>query len=402
MEFGCVLFEIPENGGDSSGWACVEGGDVVRVGNVQDLAQNIRWWTNLNYTAVSDQRGFRNNTVKLDTYLRSKMDHIIQEMGLSGRRPVEVVAYLSRLFSNVMRGAVKHYGADIEKIGNETALSHDLAATFQLYRRPDKQFLPVDNSYNNIVYCSGRWQSDVIYTWIRRPRIQHALDVLSSPVPVFGGKWDLLKEKSLLARPDIVDFLIKFPQPVLTKVSVKNIAPEVADLIGFGNTANKRENKIRHWLSQPELIWLSTYAQIHVEEVLVGEGYQPGFLSDSHPLKETLAKPLVNKGFNQLSLSAGLLAENYWVSLANRTQKRNGNSTQNFFSASASWMRSVDLLLVFMDALVLRNKVDIEFNNYSVGSLSVSFDPLQWDEVFYAVQDTNLFMPPFPPEIKRR
>lgn len=400
MEFGVVLFESPESGGDGSGWASVEGGDVFRVGNVQDLAQNIRWWTNLTYNGIRGQRGFRSNTVKLDTYLRTKMDHIVQELGLVGKRPVEVAPYLSYLFSNVMRGAVKYYGADIERIGSETALSHDLGYGFQLYRRTDKQWHQVDNSYNNIIYCSGRWQRDVIYTWIRRQRLTHAIDVLSTPVPVFGGKWEGLKDKALLKKTDIVDFLIKFPMPVLTKVSVKNIAPEVADLIGFGNTGNKREAKIRHWLSQPELMWLAPYATIKVEDVLVGEGYQPGFLAESHPLNTSLAMPHVDKGFNQLSISAGLLAENYWVSLANKTQKRNGNSTQSFFSASAAWMRSVDLLHIFMDALKLRNKVDVTINNYSVGSMSVSFNTDQWDDIFAASQELNLFMPPYPPEKK--
>jgi len=401
MQFGCVLFETPDNGGDGSGWASIEGGIPFRVGSVQDLAQNIRWWTNLTYNGVNDLRGFRSNTVKLDTYLRTKMDHIIQEIGLSGKRPVDMVTYLSYLFTNVMHGAVKHYGADIEKIGSEQSLSHDLAATFQLYRRSDKQSHQIDNSYNNIIYCSGRWQRDVVYTWIRRQRIKHAIDVLSAPVPLFGCKWEPLRDRGLLRRPDIVDFLIKFPQPVLCKVSVKNVAPEVADLIGFGNTANKRQDKIRHWLSQPELMWLSNYASIKIEEVLMGEGYQPAFSSDSFPLRDTLPMPLVDTGFNQLSLSAGLLAENYWVSLANKTSKRNGNSTQHYFSASASWMRSVDLMLIFMDVLKLRNKVDIEFNNYSVGSLSVSFNPAQWDDVFHAAQEVNMFMPLHPPEMKK-
>ena len=62
MEFGCVLFEMPDNGGDGSGWASIEGGKPFRVGGVQDLAQNIRWWTNLTYNSVNGLRGFRSNT----------------------------------------------------------------------------------------------------------------------------------------------------------------------------------------------------------------------------------------------------------------------------------------------------------------------------------------------------
>lgn len=401
MQFGAVLFDTPENAGDGSGWACIAGESPFRVSGINDLQHDARWWTNITFNSVSDQRSFRSGSVKQEGYLRTRMDHIAQEIGLDGKRPLEAVPLFAQLFERVMKSGVQHYGLDIETIANEDFLSRDMAIQYRLDRRHDKKMPQMDNSFQNITFCSGRWSRDVVYTWIRRPRLQHAIDVLSAPVPVFGGKWEAFKDKSLLRTSRALDFLIASEEPVLARASVKNIDPAVSDLIGFGNTANKSENRVREWISQPELLWLSNYAEIDIKDAFLCKGgYQPGFVSEQYPLKEHLVSPNLNMGFNQLSITAGLLAENYWVALANRIQKRAGRKTEKIITPSASWMRSVDRMLIFMDAIKLINKIDIDINSYSVGTMNVSFPQHIWDEVKEAVQESGLFMPTTPP-IKR-
>jgi hypothetical protein len=152
-------------------------------------------------------------------------------------------------------------------------------------------------------------------------------------------------------------------RPVLAEVELdmSRADSEYAQLAAFGKkTASRME--LRKWVSHPELIWLTRVTPLIIKSVYVSAGYRP-----MHG-KMQLPKHLTDDPLMRLSYSAGLLAENHWVSLASDEYSK--GLKKKMLTARAVWLRASDRALCFMLA---RRAHDQGFNvtGYGAGAIRI-------------------------------
>lgn len=336
--FGAVIFDDSQRPG--SGWASVRGKEAFRVRGTGDLASDIFWWTNLKME-VFNQFGLASARLKRTDYLRPRMDQLHTELGLLAFRmpAARVVEITSEIFDRVLRLAGEHYG--LEKPVSGT-LAEDLYPELVQEDRSITQDIDkaLENSYQSWASCEGNNPHGSSMVTFRRPRIQHALDVLATPVP--GEQWEFVDDAALPPQNKRLDWLVTQARPALVKASVKSIDHEVAQIVAFGSGGGGAP-KLRAWLSHPELLALSKFAKLKIEAAFLGTEYAP------HPVRRTLATGGV---FGTLSISMGILAENYWQSLANpRAYKR--FSKEKVYSPRAVWYAASDRFYMMLPALML-------------------------------------------------
>lgn len=336
--FGAVIFDELDRTGP--GWASVKGQAAFRIRGTGDLASDVYWWTNLSFAAFQKYGLFRPNLKRAD-YLRPGMLQLHNELGLFPSRMPQsrITEVTSEVFDRVMRLAAQHYGL-IKPV--EDAFSDDL---YSKLVRADRAITPEINvalgqAYQTWSTCETASPKGSKIMIFKRPRILHAHDVLSTPVP--GEQWELIPEKDLPPEHKRVDWIINQSRPALVRASVQQVEPEVAKIIAFSSGANRE----RSWMSHPELLSLSRFAKIHVESVFLANEYTP----------HTIYKPMATGGaMGMLSLSMGIVCENYWAALASSytINKRSKDAKSIIFSPRAVWMSASDRFHMLMPALLM-------------------------------------------------
>jgi hypothetical protein len=336
--YGAVIYD--DDTRPSTGWASVRGKQAFRIRGTGDLASDIYWWTNLSQATFMRYGGFNQLRLKRLDYLRPNMSQLHQELGLLVvRMPAARIAEItSEIFDRVMRLAASKYGLERP---SENSLIEDLYA---ILVKEDKPITPeideaLKQAHQPFVTCENPMPMGSKMITFRRPRIQHCQDVLSTPVP--GDQWEFIEEKRMPPENKRIDWLLGQARPALAKVSIKRVEHEVAQVIAYGGGADKE----RSWMSHPELLVMSKFAKIKIEAAFVGQDYAP----------QTVYHPLYTGGaIGLLSVSTGILAENYWIALASsRSYRRFSKERVTIFSPRAVWYSASDRFYMLMPALMM-------------------------------------------------
>ncbi|MGN5477699.1 hypothetical protein ACTMU2_14450 [Cupriavidus basilensis] len=126
-------------------------------------------------------------------------------------------------------------------------------------------------------------------------------------------------------------------------VDMSRADSQYAALAAFGQKASSRM-VLREWVSHPELLWLSRFAPLEIKSVFRSARYV------ALPERMQLPLALTSDPLLELSYSAGLLAENHWMSLAtdeyNKITKRKALSSRAVLAArsrlgrcASHWLR---------------------------------------------------------------
>ena len=174
---------------------------------------------------------------------------------------------------------------------------------------------------------------------VRFNRLEHAKRVMSTlvPDPLFRH----------LSRATDTNFCFSLEQaldpahPCLVKATLEfhDTDPELVRLIAFGETAGPRTG-LRAWISQPELRWVSRFAQVHINEVLVSEAARP------LPANAQLPELITSDPLFCMSVPAGLVAEVHWHALAEQPYNASSEDRRET-SLWATWLRAADRALCF-------------------------------------------------------
>lgn len=336
--FGAVIFDEDDRTGP--GWASVQGKAAVRIRGTGDLASDVYWWTSLSFNAFQKYGLFRPNLKRAD-YLRPDMKQLHRELGLFSSRVAQsrITEITSEVFDRVMRLAGQNYGL-LKPV--EDSISDDLYGRLV---RADKLITPEINAalgqaYQTWSVCETASPAGSKIMAFKRPRTQHAQDILATPVP--GEVWEFAAEKDLPPESKRVDWIINQSRPALVRASVRQVEPEVAKIIAFSGGANKE----RSWMCHTELLTLSRFAKISVDAAFFANEYAP------HPVH----KPISTGGaMGLLSLSMGIVSENYWIALASShtINKRSREGKSIIYSPRAVWMSAADRFHMLMPALML-------------------------------------------------
>lgn len=336
--FGAVVFDDEKR--PAAGWASVRGKTAYRIRGTGDLATDVFWWTNLPASTFMLIGGLPATRLKRDDYLRPNMGQLHRELGLLANRmsAARIAEITSEIFDRVMRLASTQYGLP---------RPHDLALSDDLYShiiKEDRSITPeideaLKQAYQAYVQCENAMPMHSKMVIFRRPRIAHALDVLSTPVP--GEQWEFIEESRLPAEGKRIDWLVSQDRPALVRVSIKRIDHEVAQIISFGGGSKEPRN----WISHPELLTLSKFAKIKIDAVFLGNEYTP------HPIYKDM---YTGGQMGPLSTSIGILAENYMVALSTpRSFRKFSKSPEKVTSPRAVWYAASDRFHMLMPALMM-------------------------------------------------
>lgn len=369
MAFGVVLFNdvILKKGRDrkrlpTEGWASIDGGQARRIGSITELESNVKWLTNLGFEDFYENQLGRNPNLFPSDFLRTDVKSVADDIGANVDQlsADKAVCALSAVFSRIMKLAEGKLQINLNaKIVNKTLHDFISARTVNKYEIPDEINTALKHAYQASTQCVSRPNSGWKYAMLRKPRYQHAIDVLSSPVPS-EFRWVYVNnERMPVAGPKRIDWCIGNELPVLANVKVTPRRGGDLNVIISYNSGAQVE---RAWLSQPELLWVSMFCDVEVIGAFVCEA---GF---EHQ-KEIDAFPALGD-FSYGSYSLGLLCENLWVSLASPRTK----VTRKFYPPRAVWYRAVDRVEIFKAASRL-HRAGFQVSGYGYGSVWLNYPP---------------------------
>lgn len=377
MERGCVIFDEQR---PEAGWASIEGGAAFRIKGLGDLSSNVLWWTSLQTTDFYHSGMSRIPNMRNADYLRTPMAALKDELGITDRF-IEVnkaVVMLSEVFARIMLLAERHYGITFSKyqklsddlryvlIPKDTSLSQEMDMACEL-------------SYQAFVKCTknpGRTKTRSVQ--FKRNRYRHAMDVLSTPIP--NQKFEFVPGHKLPHKTEVLKWLLELERPVLIQGAVTSVSQEFSNVISFGGGSQHRRN----WISHPEIIALAEFVKFDVHAAFLFDGY------DLLTEKTKLPPPYVDPGLCMLSISIGLLAENYWVGLASPEVGK--TNAQKLYSPRVSWLRASDRCFSMLPAMRMHTE-GVQVSSYSLGSVSVDVPYNNLQSVIEIAGDAGLFPP---------
>lgn len=376
MRCGCVLFDEAR---PESGWASIEGDIPFRVNGVGDLRSDVLWWTSLEYSAFYQAGLSRTNNLRNAEFLRSSMSMLREELGLTSRfLPADkAVMALSEVFSRVMNLAEQNYG--LTQSSNQK-FSEDLRALL----------IPADQPVSDVVDTACHLAFQTFTKCAKNPsrtrtrsllfkrnRYLHATDVMATPIP--GAQFEYIEKSKLPPKERRVDWVIEQGRPAIVECAITRVDQDFANVIAFD---------ARRWLSHPEIVALSQFARIDISSVILFNEYQR--------IETRHEAPQVEPGLGMLSVSIGLLAENFWVGLAS-PQYMKHNPANKLHSPRATWMRASDRAHTMLRAMRVHQK-GVQVSSYSVGSVTIDVPNGNLQDVIDIAAAADLFPPMSVPE----
>jgi len=386
MRFGVVLFDdvsrkIAKGRERSSkeGWASIDGAPSRRITDISELESNAKWLTNLGYEDFFGNLLGRNPNLYPSYFLRTDLKAIADDVGanLENLAADKSAQALSTVFNRVMYLAMRVPGVQLESSSEKTLADILSGRVKNKYRLPDELNEAMKHAYQTTTQCMQRFPKDWKSVTLRVPRYQHAIDILETAVPS-EYRWVYLYHARMPADATArLDWCIANPLPVLANVIVKPQRGEFSTVISYGSGVNVE----RTWVSQIELLWLSQFCDVEVVGAFVCEaGYEQQ--------KELESFPDLGE-FSHSAYSLGLLAESYWVSMANpRTTQLN----QKLFPPRAIWYRSLDRFSMFLKAVNLHS-AGFHIVGYGVGSIWLNYPIGATDDLIEAAGEFDLDVP---------
>ena len=213
------------------------------------------------------------------------------------------------------------------------------------------------------------------------PAVSYAAEVLGTPVP--SDQVDFIGEADLPPKLERVSWVLASDQPVLARVVVSNVAPEVAALIAHANGA--RSGSTRQWVSQPELMLLRRYADVSIDAVMMFRRYEE--------LPPHCQLPVFT-ALQAMTPSAELLAANHWTGLCRENPWRLDQvpTDQRGLSPRAVWITAIDRFLMFTYAYRL-HKAGLMVRLYGGGAVVVAVPKHAYREAFEIAAQCGLLAP---------
>lgn len=394
---GVARFDTSDpNGG---GWASIEGQEAKRFTGSGALNNETLWWVNLDFDAMLRTGLNRTQYIKRTTYLNSwnnkgdalGQNDFCQSWGLLHRSFTEqqVTQTLSAIFARSIRFAKQHYGLDI---GERVPDCDNLADELRLRMLPerDKHITPeVDQAlsaaYQPYVYpvrTDHAWDEDYIDVQLVVPPVKYAHEILDVMVP--ADQFEFVGADRLPPPAQRLDWVMSQERPVLARVRVSNIHPDVAPVVAFGNGAKTGSN--RQYASHPELVLLSKYADIEVDSVFLFGGYQY--------LPERLQLPTFT-ALQAMTPTAEVIASNHWIGLSreNPYKLERANTDLRAMSPRAAWINALDRFLMFGYALQLYRQ-GISVRRYGAGRVTAIVPKYHYQDAYEVASSIGLLAPP--------
>lgn len=380
---GAILFDSANNivGSDrtivslDNGWASVGGCAARRVQSIHDLPTDVLWLTNLSYTNFFRAGLSRHPNFRAENWLRTTFQQLVAELGVDPTStPIHTTAeVVSAIAHRVLRVAAEQYSV----APSSPTLNVDFAAAIGAPRSSlpsniAECFRPIAEHPFVKVIATTNYSAVSPTVTLRRNRLVHARQVLSTPVPV-DTSWEF--ERTV--PPDKNDrWLEDIKTPFLARCTVSNVKPMIAEILSWGSGSRN----VRDWLTDIEWRIVRQYGDVTVDAALVCK--EPSI---------TLAQcqRLPNSAHAAMSFSSGLIAEQIWTAM---TLKQSVRGDDHRYTAAAAWLRSADRMIMFDYAQKLYAR-GINVMSYGAGNVVARYPEGGLRRVLDISTDVGL-MPP--------
>jgi len=373
--FGVVLFDDDKDPGP--GWSFAVGDrEARRVSGPDELSTGVIWWSNVNYEFFFRKTEiWRKSWLRHDKYLVVSHADVLREWNYDPKTvsPDFVCQFVATLFDRVMRLAFQLLRESNPRVRMDEAftgqtLRHDLRKILPEPEYPKSEaasIMKAGQAFEEFTATGMRQVRDSRLVTLRKPRMLYATEMLQTLVP--HGPFEFMSRREIRERnADRVAFVRDSEQPCMAEITVERMAPEIAPIYGFGNSASKDKRSIRSWVSHPEFIVLQRLAEIDVKSVYIGREY--GSLMND--LSDHVKEFLTDKQYDG-SWSAGIIAETIWRSATLKEERskvgtlREGEDWAET-SWQGAWIKAADKVSMFLTALDLA-KMDYPVLSYGLG-----------------------------------
>lgn len=365
--YGVVLFDEPKH--PEAGWAMQAGDRPFRIESVGNLDSDVFWLTNLEYKAFRESNLDRSPRFLEDGYLRLRLNAMLADWGLREETPEIQLRSLTALFHATMTLAEKLYGIDyVPPYALAVGLAELLGPKVHQEQPADATYA-LESASQSYVFCqTPKWRKHDKVVTFSLHRGVHAQALASASVPV--GRFQTLSNHEL---PDGADARLEWAfqeeRPLLLRVKLTNIDPDVSPLINYGAGARARRGRVEgkrvqqtnlhEWITAPELKLLAKHAQVEILAVMAAERY----------IESPIRLPAISSELSDLaylSYAYGLLAENAWVA---GTVDSEGKKKVSPLSV---WLQSLDRARCFAAALAIsRQAEDVVIMSYGYGRITL-------------------------------
>ena len=386
--FGAVIFDDPDLA--EGGWMSIDGGPAVRIASQTALPTDTIFWSNLTFNAFFEARGKIIPNIRGADYLPVKLKDMLKEWSADPAmiRPGDYVVMMSNVFRRVM-GMAGGISAELESpapLFVNDKLAQDLRVVL-----PEAEFPRDDDELNSVLragvgfsYTSlttVRSRRDGVTMSVARPRLDHAIDILSSPVP--NGPFIYRRGSTVPPARE----LARSSRPVMAEIRLHGVDPAIGSIYGFGLSPKRGAKVTRTWVAQPELAAMANWADIEVRGAIIGSNY--GVLSQS--ILASLRKFLLSKQ-SSVSWSAGVLATTIWTAAAAGKPMTSRVANRDLVpqtSYRGAWLRGVDKVLTFGRAMAM-HRAGFAVLSYNGGQVTCSVPPDRRDEFILAAWECGM------------
>jgi hypothetical protein len=366
ISVGVVFFDsrLDPRGGIAS----LSGGTPVRITCVGDLDSSAVWISNLDFENLLNARLLDNPRIRGSDFFRMKLDRLALEYGVDlDLNLSDGIQSLSAAASRIVNYATLTYGfTNLQRSLRETIQGVILSEMPVLHQTPAVSDA-IKNAFLASQRCYGKLNNGISVP-LRFNRTWYCRQLLSMPVP--NGQWRLTGvklpiENKVTCRAGVgsvvYGFLLKLHEerPFLARISSRSANPKVDRLIDFVDNREQRD-----WVPGHEAVNIAFYSDVTIHELLVCDEY---LILDQEP---KLRFPHSHIS-DDMSISAGVIAENHWCSLASVIKTNGfGGRQKTVHTSIASWLRAWDRLFCFKAALELQ-KHGYFVRSYGVGTVNI-------------------------------
>lgn len=383
MKVGAIIFDsahdllnpVGKSMTPASGWACVAGDAPTRVQSIHDLPQDILWVTNLPVSVLASTGLDRHPNFRSESWLKTPIKQLVTELGADcDTNPVDIgPMVISSVADRVMSASKALYGVEPKS----PSLAQDYAKSLiRDHEVQDSDISKITDSIASHLTVSVI-RPDVISEpansiMLRRNRLSHAQEILSTPIPI-GGHWQQVNSAVVDGNDS---WLEEVDSPFIVKCAIRNMSPATAEVLSWGSGSSSP----RQWLTDIEWRTIRKFAEIKIGSAFIY----------SCPATISAFKGYLPIGHHAaLSITNCLIAEQLWSSLMLR---RAVHGSDNQFSISAAWLRSSERMIMFEYARRLYGE-GIDVMRYGNGNVIVNYRKGELHHVVDTATDMQL-MPP--------
>lgn len=398
VKFGCVMFDVQENEDGKlvpmpgAGWASLEGQEAFRIQSSGELSNEVKWLTNLKQDIFWRSGLVKQSKLKPSNYLRTEISQMMKELGLIPPKVpiINICQTLSELFTKVMRLSIEFYGLsgftqkDLPTEIREKFFPNDKGISAAM----DEALL---RSYQDLVVCEKPITKEkLMYVTLKRPRYFHAKSILETSIPMQGVDWDFIPESEMpQSTEEKLDFLMKKEKPFIAKVAIhsfidpSNMNVDLSKLLNLGEALGEGgKKKDRNWVCQPEILYLSKFANLEISAAFVAKSYQN--------LDGKVNLPYLGE-LSDFSYSLGLLSECVWIGLSSRSINPQTRA-RSLVSPRACWLKAADRFMTLTSAMMLSSAGFI-VNTYGYGGVTVAVEPSRIPQLIEIAPHAGLCVP---------